>query len=74
MQDEKLAELTVQDVEAAYEIDSKGCRQPVYIFKVLYNYKEGQLVIPALKKQKYPLMKGGVLPCGYCENCEHAFT
>ena len=32
MQDEKLAELTVQDVEMAYEIDSKGFWQPVYIF------------------------------------------
>ena len=57
MQDEKLTELTVKNMEIAYEVDSKRVNQPVHLLEVLYNQKEGKLAILALKNRVMEMIK-----------------
>ena len=53
MQDlSEISEITVSHVKIAYEIDSKGFGQPVYVFRVVINQNEGEtaeIKIPAIR-------------------------
>lgn len=53
MQDlSEISEITVSHVKIAYEIDSKGLGQPVYVFRVVINQNEGEtaeIKIPAIR-------------------------